>query len=619
MSSEDKRLEGGQVVESPDKLEEKAPHLANAPKAPGQTAGGQWVTTPDGQRIFLLDEAPPSAPPFISADTVSTATPGAPKIRIIPGTGLPPGRNFIPGTAATKEAAKETSEKGKTADTPNQSTPVHLHHQPSGTAGSPSVPASTARQVPTAVSTKASPRENRELKNGPPTTDDSESWVEASYRLKIEARSEELQEIISFVPSWLVRWGITVVFLTVLGLLVLSWLVRYPEVVHGTLKVTTPSPPVRLVAQNGGELERLMVNDGDVVAAGTHLAVFRSSADYRDVLRLETELEELRSLPEDSRDLMDWRAPDSRFSLGDLEVPYSNLLQALAEYRSFRNDSFNGELAESLRRQIADQQRLRSGQEKKERLLAEELRLMERQRDRKEQLAAGGLLSEQEKDLANSDYLRMLQTAQNARGELVTIDSRITQIRSSLLEASQRQDEQERALRLSVRSSYHALKAAIDRWRQDFIVPAPTDGKVTFFRDLAEGQFLAPYEAILAVIPQEEEAVATSLLEPLGAGRVKPGQRAILRFDTFPPEEYGTVEGRVESISQLMDQPTNDQGNPGYLVRITLPQGLSTTYGKRLEFRQEMGGTADIVTEDLSFLERLFHQLRSVIVNAKGA
>ncbi len=616
MSSEhDQRTDKPEVQsadEAPDEPAEETSPAAADPEKLITGAGGRWVTAPTGQRIFLLDEAPASTPMFISGDALSGQAPGAPKVRIIPGTALPPGANFIPGQAGGDAAAP-----GKAAEATPPKPPVESSSPPPAATASPTRPVSTEKGASTPLSPVGTEKLGEE--GGTPETGTSEPWTEASNRLKIEARSEELQEIISFVPSWLVRWGITVVFFTVIGLLVLAWVVRYPEVIHGTLKVTTPSPPVRLVARGGGELERLFVSDGDAVTADAHLAVFRSSADYRDVVRLEERLAELRSLLEDSRDPMDWEISESTLTLGDLEVPYSNLLQALAEYRSFRNDSFYGEVVESLRQQIADQQRLRESQEKKERLLVEELGLMERQRDRKEELAKSGLLSEQEKELANSDYLRMLQTAQNARGELVTTDSRITQIQSSLLEARQRQDEQRRTLLLSVRSSYHALRAAIDRWRQDYIVQAPSAGRVSFFRDLAEGQFLAPYEAMLAVMPEEEEAVATSLLEPLGVGRVKPGQRAILRFDTFPPEEYGTVEGRVESISQLMDQPRDDQGNPGYLVRITLPHGLRTTYGKRLEFHQEMGGTADIVTEDLSVLERLFHQLRSVIVNARGS
>ncbi|HEU0297967.1 MAG TPA: hypothetical protein VFR37_00890, partial [Longimicrobium sp.] len=93
-----------------------------------------------------------------------------------------------------------------------------------------------------------------------------------------EARTEELQDLISQVPGWLVRWGITLVFLVLLTLLGLSWLVRYPVRVPGELSLTTPSPPVRLVVPGGGVVQRLLVADQQQVRNGQWLVVLRNPA-----------------------------------------------------------------------------------------------------------------------------------------------------------------------------------------------------------------------------------------------------------------------------------------------------------------------------------------------------
>ena len=50
-----------------------------------------------------------------------------------------------------------------------------------------------------------------------------------------------------------------------------------------------------------------------------------------------------------------------------------------------------------------------------------------------------------------------------------------------------------------------------------------------------------------------------------------------------------------------------------YLIDVELPQELITTYNKTIDFRQEMKGTADIVTEDLRLIERFFYQLRNIV------
>ena len=69
----------------------------------------------------------------------------------------------------------------------------------------------------------------------------------------------------------------------------------------------------------------------------------------------------------------------------------------------------------------------------------------------------------------------------------------------------------------------------------------------------------------------------------------------------------GELNGKVQSISQFPDE----QGN--YLIDVELPQDLKTTYGKVISFRQEMKGSANIVTEDLRLIERFFYQLRNII------
>ena len=40
---------------------------------------------------------------------------------------------------------------------------------------------------------------------------------------EIELRSEEVQEVMGQIPAWIVRWGITILFIVVLALLVGSY------------------------------------------------------------------------------------------------------------------------------------------------------------------------------------------------------------------------------------------------------------------------------------------------------------------------------------------------------------------------------------------------------------
>ena len=64
---------------------------------------------------------------------------------------------------------------------------------------------------------------------------------------RIELRSEEVQEILGTPPSWLVRWGTLVIVGVLASLGVLSYVVKYPDVIMADAMITTSAPPTSVV------------------------------------------------------------------------------------------------------------------------------------------------------------------------------------------------------------------------------------------------------------------------------------------------------------------------------------------------------------------------------------
>lgn len=100
--------------------------------------------------------------------------------------------------------------------------------------------------------------------------------------------------------------------------------------------------------------------------------------------------------------------------------------------------------------------------------------------------------------------------------------------------------------------------------------------------------------------------IGVSMLPLARSGKVKSGQRVLIRFANYPDQEFGLVNGRVAGISLV---PAEDN----YRVEIELPDGLRTNYGKELPVSQEMQATAEIVTEDLRLIERFFQPLKKIL------
>jgi len=91
-----------------------------------------------------------------------------------------------------------------------------------------------------------------------------------------------------------------------------------------------------------------------------------------------------------------------------------------------------------------------------------------------------------------------------------------------------------------------------------------------------------------------------------GAGKVKIGQRVNIKLDNYPYLEYGMLEGIIRSISKVPE----DQK---YSLDVDFPKGLVTNYGIELDFAQQIEGQAEIITEDLRLLQRIFNPIRSLI------
>ena len=81
----------------------------------------------------------------------------------------------------------------------------------------------------------------------------------------IELRSEHVQDILTAVPNWMIRWGNTLVLLLIIMLLCISWFVKYPDIIPSEALITTQIPPQKEYAKVTGRLSTLLVSDNEKV------------------------------------------------------------------------------------------------------------------------------------------------------------------------------------------------------------------------------------------------------------------------------------------------------------------------------------------------------------------
>src|ERR1700761_8410658 len=90
--------------------------------------------------------------------------------------------------------------------------------------------------------------------------------------------SEEMRDIITAVPGWLLRWGISLFFGVLLLMVSFGAIIRYPDIIKTQVKIKMRQPPVKITAPGAGKLLQLRIAENAVVKAGQVLAGFEDVA-----------------------------------------------------------------------------------------------------------------------------------------------------------------------------------------------------------------------------------------------------------------------------------------------------------------------------------------------------
>jgi hypothetical protein len=425
----------------------------------------------------------------------------------------------------------------------------------------------------------------------------------------IEIRSEEVQEILGTPPSWLVQWGTTVALLGFALLLGVAWFVRYPDVVTSDkLSITTNEPPVEVVARSDGRVARLFVRDNQFVAEKQALALLQNTAKYEDVRLLDTLVNTW--LEMNAEGLRQLAYPDS-LRLGELQADYALFVRDLEDFqfgRTNRNNSVQSSIG-SIQMQIKQLEQGIAFDQKSMKRLGEQLKIAEDFYERQKSLFRQGLISElklEEERLKVADVERQRDLLE---GGILEKNREIVRLRNSIQSENFGQQENTTSSSTRLFSSLSALRSSLDRWMLAYLLSAPIEGKVAL-NGLKSQQFVRMGEEVMTIVPQSHDSIIGQVQLPVEkSGKVATGQKVVMKLDNYPYQEFGTVTGKVMSKSLV---PKNRE----YTIRI---EGISvnqdgkmlTSTGKEITFGQQLLGTAEIVTEDKGFLQRVFEQLRA--------
>lgn len=421
---------------------------------------------------------------------------------------------------------------------------------------------------------------------------------------EIELRSEEVQEVMGQIPAWIVRWGITLLFIVVLALLVGSYFFKYPDVITTEMTLTSRHPVAQIVARTSGKISKLYVTDGEKVKTGALLAIVQNPASTEDAYRLKDILLEHQAEPDRLSELLSGKA---EFVLGEMQSVYVGLLTSLHECKNYRELDYYPKKIAAVRDQIDKYSVYYRNQQRQQQVVKEQYEIACKQYERDSSLFSRQVISPFEYETAKNVLLQNRYSLEGANAALENMKIQIGQLEESLLDLQLHQAEKESLLLHNYRTAMEELLNVIGSWELNYCLRSPIEGRVTFTKYWNENQFVISGEDVFSVVPEEEERlIGRASLPVQRSGKVELTQRVIVRFANFPDQEFGIVNGIVSAISMV---PAEDN----YMVEIAFPNGLTTNYGKNLPVSHEMKATAEIVTDDLRLIERFFQPLKKIL------
>ena len=412
--------------------------------------------------------------------------------------------------------------------------------------------------------------------------------------------TDDMQDIITTVPSWLLRWGITLFFGILVLIIALSAFIHYPDIINAQLKIDSPNAPKPVVTKISGKLVKLLVSENEIVKTDQPLAYLESTANQGKVLNLLTNLNQVQKevLLDSPINLALLKQTDD-IQLGELQNAYQTFFE---EYQAYLSSINNGFLLKKKTYLLKDldylqkqQQQLtkeKSIEERDDTLAAQEFNMHKK-------LEEGHVETQAEFRQEESKYLAKKSPLIQTEASILSGNDSYDSKQKDILELdNQVQQEKDKFLQ-----ALNSLISATEDWKSKYILSASQPGKITFAGIIQENQELNPNQEVFYINPGNEQFFGEMVISQNNMGKIKVGQQVLVKLKGYPFEEYGMIRGRIKYIA---DVPYKDSI---FMSKVDFKIKNSSDLKKPIQLKQGMMADAEIITEDATVLQRISRSL----------
>jgi HlyD family type I secretion membrane fusion protein len=202
--------------------------------------------------------------------------------------------------------------------------------------------------------------------------------------------------------------------------------------------------------------------------------------------------------------------------------------------------------------------------------------------------------------IAESDRLRAELVRKYAEGQEAQIQAQQT-IQQLMVQRTQ--------IQAKIQQSQEQIAEAKAQLKQ-LTLRAPVNGIISSLNIRKSGEVVQPGQTIAEIAPQGAPLILVAVLPAREAGFVKVGDRAQIKFDAYPFQDYGIVDGKVTAISP--DAKVDERIGAVYRVEIALDQTVVTKENEAIQLKAGQTAAAEIIIRRRRIAEVLLDPIRKL-------
>lgn len=418
-----------------------------------------------------------------------------------------------------------------------------------------------------------------------------------------EINSEEVQEIITAVPSWILRRGSTAIFLILFSIVLASAFIQYPDVVKTRLKVNSLNAPKLVYVKQTGKIVSLLVKEGAQVKQNEPLAFMESTASHRDILKLHEALAQISE--QLNKTGLAKVVVMENLRLGELQAAYQNFYQQYLQFISTQNGGYYLNRKKYLQQDLVEIEKLKNQIIIQKKIQDKEYANVEQEFEAYKKLHQKGVISVNEFKQQENKYLAGKYPLEQTVTSLINNNTTYAAKQKEILEVDHTIQEEKAKFIQSLSN----MVTETDAWLKLYVLSAPVAGVVSYAGIVQENQTMNANQELFVINPANTNFFGEVYIPQDNMGKIKVGQRTLVKMRSFPFEQYGLIRGNVNYISDVAFKDSV------FIAKIAFDQFENKDPEHKIVLKNGMQAEVEIITEESSLLRRFTRNITKMLNN----